>query len=109
MIILVSTSDVYLLSIITSDNYEHNNEQSSSVDFKRYVYAGYISTTFKVFKILDVKPGLRDEYTVTNANFSNVGMVNMTPYNTIVPSLIISHTFKNNQSLKVSYSHRISS
>jgi outer membrane receptor protein involved in Fe transport len=33
--------------------------------------------------------------------------VTIAPYNTFVPSLVISHTFKHNQTLKISYSHRI--
>ncbi|MEI6347035.1 MAG: TonB-dependent receptor [Bacteroidota bacterium] len=101
-----SVSNVYLL-FPTTGNYDYSTAQSSSVDYKRTVYAGYLSATFNLFKFLDVKAGLRDEYTQANANFSNVGLVTIKPYNTIVPSLVFSHKFKNKQTLKISYSHRI--
>jgi outer membrane receptor protein involved in Fe transport len=101
-----SISNVYLLNT-SSDSYDFNTEQSSSVDYKRTVYAGYISATFKLFKLFDIKTGCRDEYTMAKADFSNSGSIDITPYNTIVPSMVISHTLKNKQMLKISYTHRI--
>jgi ferric enterobactin receptor len=100
-----SKSDVFLLNTSTN-NYDYNNTQSNSVDYGRNVYAGYISSTFKL-KFFDVKAGVRNEYTETHANFSGTGNVAIAPYNTIVPSGIISHSFKNNHTLKFSYSYRI--
>ncbi len=101
-----STSNVYLLNT-SSGSYDFNTTQSSSLNYKRYIYAGYLSATFKLFKLLDVKAGGRYEYTDSKAYFSNSGNVTIAPYNTYVPSLVISRTFKNNQTLKISYSHRI--
>lgn len=101
-----SKSDVYLLNMALG-KYDYNRAQSSSVDYNRIVYAGYLSATFKLFKLIDIKAGIRDEFTMINADFSNSGKANIKPYNTIVPSLAISHTFKNKQMLKISYTHRI--
>ncbi|MCX6256452.1 MAG: TonB-dependent receptor [Bacteroidia bacterium] len=101
-----SKSDVYLMSLSTGD-YDFSTSQSSSVDYKRTVNAAYLSATFKVFELMDIKTGIRDEYTQAKADFSNSGIVSIKPYNTIVPSMVISHTFKNRQTLKISYSHRI--
>ena len=101
-----SNSNVFLLNTST-EKFDYNNEQSSSVDYHRIVNAGYISATFRLFNLLDFKPGFRDEYTTAKSVFSNSGNVTMKPYNTIVPSMVISHTFKNNEMLKISYSHRI--
>jgi outer membrane receptor protein involved in Fe transport len=101
-----STSDVFLLNGLTN-GYDYSSDQSSSVDYKRIVYAAYFSATFRLIKWLDLKPGLRDEYTLAKADYSNTGLVNMKPYNTLVPSLALSHTFKNKQMLKINYSHRI--
>jgi ferric enterobactin receptor len=101
-----STSDVYLRNP-ASDSYDYNTTQSSLLDYKSNVYAGYLSGTFKSFKVLDVKTGFRYEYTETKAWFSNAGDINIKPYSTYVPSLVISHKFKNNQTLKISYTHRI--
>lgn len=101
-----SKSDVYLLNT-SSGIYDFNVAQSSSLDFKRIVYAGYLSATFKLFKILDIKTGFRDEYTEAKVDFSNAGIVHIKPYNTVIPSMVISRTFKCDQTLKISYTHRI--
>ena len=100
------TSDVYMLNT-TSGNYEFNSSQSSVLNYKRYIYAGYLSVSFKIFKLFDVKAGIRDEYTKAKANFTNSGAVTIAPYNTLIPSLVISQTLKNNQTIKISYTHRI--
>ena len=99
-------SDVYLLNPVTGND-DPDPSQSSTVDYKRKVFAYYFSSTFKFLKIFDIKAGLRDEYTETKADFSNSGTVNINPYNTLVPSLVIAHTFTKRQVLKISYSHRI--
>ena len=101
-----STSEVYLLNT-TTDIYEYSTSLSSNDDYHRIIYAGYLSATFKVFNQLDVKAGFRDEYTTGQADFSNSGNVTLRAYNTLVPSLVVSHTFKSNEVLKLSYSHRI--
>ena len=100
-----STSDVYLLN--PPDDYEYNTSQSSSLNYKSYVYAGYVSATFKIFNWLDVKAGARYEYTEINAYYSSAGDVSINPYGILVPSAVLSHTFKDNQTLKISYTRRI--
>lgn len=102
-----SKSDVYLLNT-ANDNYNFNNNQSSALTYKRSVYAYYASIKFQLLNFLDVKIGCRDEYTEAQATYLNVGSVNINPYNMIVPSGVISHKFKNNQLLKLSYAYRIS-
>ncbi len=104
---LSSQSDVYLLNTASND-YNFNTAQSSKLSYDRNVYAYYLSGTFKLVNWLDVKTGCRYEYTETMANFSGVGKVNIAPYSTFVPSGVISHVFKKNQTLKFSYSKRIS-
>ena len=101
-----STSDVYLLNP-SSDNYDFNSLQSSALDYKSNIYAGYISASFKLYNWLDVKAGARYEYTRINAGFSNSGSVYIQPYGTLVPSIVFSHAFKNNQTFKISYTRRI--
>jgi outer membrane receptor protein involved in Fe transport len=101
-----STSDVYLLNT-TTDNYDYSTTQSSFVNYNRSVYAGYLSISFKLFKALDIKTGLRDEYTEAKADFLNTGLINLKPYNSVVPSIVFSRTLKGNQNIKLSYSRRI--
>ncbi|MBK0378512.1 TonB-dependent receptor domain-containing protein [Mucilaginibacter segetis] len=81
--------------------------QSNSLDYKRDIVAAYLSGTYKLFNYLDVKSGLRYERTISNASYSQVGKINIAPYNTFAPSLVIARNFKNKNSLKLSYSYRI--
>jgi outer membrane receptor protein involved in Fe transport len=103
---ITSTSDVYLLNT-TTGSYDYSTTQSSYVNYNRNIYAGYLSLTFKLFKALDIKTGLRDEYDESKADFMNTGLINLKPANAVVPSIVFSHTFKDNQNLKISYSRRI--
>lgn len=103
---LNNTSGVFLLNP-SSDNYSYSNSQSSALNYTRNIYAYYLSLTFKLFNFLDVKAGCRYEYTDTKASFSNVSAVSIQPYSSIIPSGIISHSFKNRHTLKISYTHRI--
>ncbi len=101
-----SNSQQYFLN--TSDNLFYENVPlATTINHNRYIYAAYISATFKLFKWLDVKAGYRDEYTESNAYFSNSSVITFNPYNTMVPSAIIAHTFEKNQTFKIGYSHRI--
>jgi ferric enterobactin receptor len=103
---IISKSDVYFKNQ-QDDNYSFNDPQSYSLNYKSNIYAGYLSGQFKLLDWLDVKTGLRYEYTQPQAYFSNSGNVAIKPYATFVPSAVISHAFKNKQTLKLSYTHRI--
>lgn len=103
---ITSESDMFLWNTY-SDIFIVSPNLSSSLNYSRNIYAGYLSASFKLFKWLDVKAGCRDEYTESNAFFSNSGNITFNPYNTIVPSIVVSHTFKKNQTLKIAYNHRI--
>ncbi len=84
-----------------------NPTQSNSLDYKRNIYAAYLSGTYKMFNYLDVKSGLRYERTFSDASYSQVGKIQIDPYNTFAPSVVIAHNFENKNSLKLSYSYRI--
>ena len=103
---ITSTSDVYLLDPAT-DNYNYSITQSSLLNYKSDVYAGYLSVGLKLFKWLDLKTGIRYEYTQLSASYSPSGNVDIQPYGMFVPSAAFSHTFKNEQTLKLTYSRRI--
>ncbi|MBC7416813.1 MAG: TonB-dependent receptor [Pedobacter sp.] len=84
-----------------------NLSQTNSLNYKRAIYAVYVSGTYKLFKYLDVKSGLRYERTLSDASYSQVGNINIQPYNTFAPSIVIAHNFASTNSLKLSYSYRI--
>ncbi|MEI6021295.1 MAG: TonB-dependent receptor [Bacteroidota bacterium] len=104
---ITSQSSVYLYNNIYND-YLLNLPQSNSFTYNRKIYAAYLSLSSKLFNFLDFKAGCRIENTQTNANYSQVGSVVISPYNTVVPSLALSHMFKDHQMIKLNYSRRIS-
>jgi ferric enterobactin receptor len=78
--------------------------QSYHLNYKMRVYAGYLSTSFKLSDWLNVKAGARYEYTDVNIDFPNTSVP---AYGTFVPSVVLSHDFNKTQSLKLAYSKRI--
>lgn len=106
-----SISDVFTLDPSASTPadpiYFYDTSQSNTLQYHRHVYAAYASLAFSLFSWLDVKGGLRYERTETDAGFSKAGNISIPGYNTVVPSLILSHTFKGEQTLKISYTKRL--
>ncbi|TLV02500.1 TonB-dependent receptor domain-containing protein [Dyadobacter luticola] len=78
--------------------------QSYELGYDMKIYAGYLSTTFSLFKFLNVKAGARFEHTDVKIDYPNTAIPS---YNNLVPSLIFSHNFKDEQSLKLAFTRRI--
>lgn len=92
-------------TLLADGSYINNADQTYGFNYKRNIYAAYLSTSASLFKnFLDVKVGLRNEYTTTDANFPGVVIPG---YNTLAPSAVISHKISPTQSIKISYSYRI--
>lgn len=101
--IINSTTHVDFLDPIT-DNYQNDPLQSYHLRYDMKIYAGYLSSSFKLFKWLNVRAGARSEYTNVNVDFPNTVVPS---YKTVVPSLILSHKFSKEQTVKFSYTRRI--
>lgn len=78
--------------------------QSYSLGYNMKVYAGYLSATFPLFHFLNVKAGARFEHTDVKIDYPNTTIPS---YNNLVPSLILSHNFKDEQSLKLAFTRRV--
>ncbi|WP_374949405.1 TonB-dependent receptor domain-containing protein [Mucilaginibacter sp.] len=92
-------------SLLNNGSYINNADQTYGFNYKRNIYAVYLSTSASLFKNwLDVKAGIRNEYTNTEANFPGV---NIPGYNTVAPSATLSHKLSGSQSIKLSYNYRI--
>ncbi len=98
-----AASDVSFLNT-TSNDYVQDPLQSYHLNYDMAIYAGYISSTFKLFKWLNVRAGIRAERTDIKIDFPNT---HIPSYDIVVPSLILSHKFKKDQTLKIAYSRRI--
>jgi outer membrane receptor protein involved in Fe transport len=86
------------------DQYVSDALQSYRLNYKMKVYAGYLSTTFKMFNWLNVKAGARYEYTHVGIDAPNTSIP---AYGTFVPSVVLSHDLTKTQSIKLAYSKRI--
>jgi outer membrane receptor protein involved in Fe transport len=92
-------------SLMGGTNFVPNANQTYGFTYDRKIYAYYLSLTASVFNnFLDIKGGLRDEYTVTKADFQGANIPN---YNILVPSLVFSHKLSESASVKLSYTRRI--
>ena len=80
-----SYSNVFTLDP-TAGQYAYDTSQSNSLTYTRHVYAGYASLLFPVYKLLNVKAGLRYERTETDAGFSKAVGTSIPGYNTFAPS-----------------------
>ncbi|WP_165852084.1 TonB-dependent receptor domain-containing protein [Mucilaginibacter terrenus] len=92
-------------TLLADGSYVNNADQTYAFNYKRQIYASYFSVSASLFKnFLDVKGGLRNEYTKTSTDFSGVTIPS---YNILAPSLVFSHKIGGTQSVKLSYSYRI--
>ena len=103
---LVSNANVYSFAP-SAYAYVFDNNQSYNSTFRREVYAGYVSASFRVFRWVDAIAGVREEYTVNKAFYSNSGHVGIPDYSNLAPSVTLSHTFTGNQTLKFAYAYRL--
>jgi outer membrane receptor for ferrienterochelin and colicin len=87
--------------------YAFDDQQAYNSTFRRSVYAGYVSGTFRLFDYLNVIAGLRSEYTTNRAYYSNSGHVKIPDYNNLAPSVTVSHDFGDGKTLKFSYAYRL--
>lgn len=103
---IISNADVYNLNTTTAKQ-ERDVSQSYRSDYRRKIFAAYMVVSFTAMKYFDIKAGGRFEYTNNNAQYSNSGLVVVPSYNNLAPSLVVSHTFSNKQTIKFSYAYRL--
>jgi len=90
---------------LAGGNYVPNINQTYGFKYHRKVYAAYVSGTFSLFKdFIEGNAGLRDEYTLTSADFPGT---NIPDYNVLAPSIVLLHKLDESQSIKLSYTYRI--
>jgi outer membrane receptor protein involved in Fe transport len=100
----ISSSVVMEVYNPASGEYVFDPLQSYDLRYTLNIYAAYLSTSLKLFNWLDIKPGLRYEYSDISIDYSGASVPS---YGTLVPSLLLSHDLNENKSLQLSYSRRI--
>lgn len=92
-------------TLLHSGAYMTNPNQTYGFNYRRKIYAGYVSLSGEAFDhFLQVKTGLRYERTITTVDFAGA---NVPGYNIFAPSLVFMHNIGKKQAVKLSYSYRI--
>ena len=105
-----STSNVF--------DYDYNQQifvydplNSDLYNYDQNVYAGYGVLTFTLNHGYTILAGLRDENTDIHGDPTSLGQLDLAPvvqnYNTVVPSLTLQKALSSTQTLKLTYSKRI--
>ncbi|MEO6849296.1 MAG: TonB-dependent receptor, partial [Mucilaginibacter sp.] len=103
--VLENINNTVVTDTLSNGLFVPNPSQTYGFNYNRKVYSYYLSATFSLFNnFIAGKAGLRDEYTSTSADFPGT---HIPGYNTIAPSITLSHKIDETQSVKVSYSYRI--
>ena len=100
---IISSSNIRFLDI-SSNEYVNSPLESYHLNYGMKIYAGYLSSTFTLYNWLNVKIGLRDEYTGVKIDYQNTTVPS---YNILSPSISLSHKFSKEQQLKFAYTRRI--
>ncbi len=100
---LHSIADVSIY-VPSDDQFVYDPMQSYDSRYSLNVYAGYLSANFKVFNFLEIKSGVRYEFTEVSVDDPNAAIPS---YGTIVPAIILSHNFDKTSSIKLAYTKRI--
>jgi len=99
------TNNVITDTLLNSGTYINNANQTYGFNYKRNVYATYLSASFSLFKdFITGKAGVRYERTGKVADFSGASIAG---YNTFAPSFTLQHKLNDSQSIKLSYTYRI--
>ncbi|MBC6112490.1 TonB-dependent receptor domain-containing protein [Pedobacter fastidiosus] len=92
-------------TLLSTGSYINNTNQSYGFNYRRNVYAAYLSASFTLFKdFITGKAGIRYERTGKVADFSGTEIAG---YNTFAPSFTLQHKLDDSQSIKLSYTYRI--
>ncbi|WP_175614020.1 outer membrane beta-barrel family protein [Mucilaginibacter lappiensis] len=92
-------------TLLNNGTFINDNGQTYKFNFKRNIYAGYVSTSFSLFNdFLNGKAGIRYERTDTHSDLLGIHI----PIDNIwSPNLLVLHKLEETQSIKFAYTYRI--
>ncbi|RZK26404.1 MAG: TonB-dependent receptor, partial [Hymenobacter sp.] len=105
----VNSAYSYLITTGNNDNFVADpNQLANNFNYRQNVSAGYATYTMGLPKGFTLKPGVRYEYTIINADFSQgITNVNIPDYGVLVPGVNLSRKLENGNVLKLAYNRRI--
>lgn len=90
-----------------SGDYVMDLSRGNVFDYQQNVFAGYVSYNHKLTSSVEVKGGLRYEFTDINGQFSGGEERITNQFGNLVPSFTIAKNLKNFRSIKLNYSRRL--
>ncbi|MFL5787926.1 MAG: TonB-dependent receptor domain-containing protein, partial [Flavisolibacter sp.] len=100
------TNDVEI-NRLNQNIWEKDLQLSGVYDLSEKIIAVYSSLNISISKNINMKAGLRYEYTQSNLNTKERKNIINRKYGKLFPSFFISHAINESHSLSFSYSHRI--
>jgi len=105
----ITSASQVLLFQPSSNTYLYDSALSNNLNYKQTIYALYTEISFPVWHLFDAKIGGRYERTNINSYYSNAPQQVPEPgYNTFVPAIFFSRKLDDRQTVRLSYSKRIS-
>lgn len=95
-----------LVADIIANQQFNNPRYTNLISMDEHIYATYLSTDFKISEKTSVKAGLRYEYTDIQLD-SLQELLASRKYGRFFPTLFLSHTINDDNSLQFAYSERI--
>ena len=103
--IIENISSTVATETLSNGAYLPNANQSYSFNYKRNIFAYYLTSTFALFhNFIDGNAGLRYEYTSSSSDFPNTVIPS---YGILAPSAVLSHKLNKTESIKLSYTYRL--
>ena len=103
--VIENISSIVATDSLSAAGYVPNADQSYSFNYKRSIFAYYLSSSFSLFKdFIDGKAGLRYEHTSSTSDFPNTTIPS---YGILAPTFVLSHKLTKTESIKFSYSYRL--
>ncbi|HTE01525.1 MAG TPA: TonB-dependent receptor [Mucilaginibacter sp.] len=106
-----STSDLFNPAPAHSENFVFDDQFSSTYNYNQNVTAGYSVFTITLPKSWTILAGVRNEYTTIDGAAHSLAETDLPPvdkgYNTFIPSLTLQKQLTPTQTIKLSYSKRI--
>ncbi|HEY8930487.1 MAG TPA: TonB-dependent receptor [Mucilaginibacter sp.] len=90
--------------MLSNGAYVPNPFQTYGFNYKRNIFAYYLSSSFSLFNFVDGKAGLRYEHTSSTSDFPDIVIPS---YGILAPSFVLSHKLNKTESIKFSYSYRL--
>lgn len=102
----ITDNDLLWEDMINS-SWTTNSDLSSNFEYREDILAGYFSVASRIKSLIDIKGGLRAEYTNSRGDWKSADTVTTKSYVDLFPTLYAGYSLNSNYRLGLSYALRI--